>query len=202
VRALIFSFIFPFLLMTALLQGACVLVGRPMRGWIPALVLSLIAAGIVLIPVEGYPIGRWLISFNANFSIPLTALLLSAVLKAFFGMQLLDGQARAACWIFSIMAGAGLYPMALGLGRMDPYTAGWGFSWLFVLVFSATLVLLALKNRFAVVLIVAILAYDLQLLESSNLWDYLIDPILVLVSCIGMAGWIVRKAVDGPRRKT
>lgn len=189
-----FSFVFPFLLVTALLQRVAFWSGWTLQGRTPALAVGLIAAGVLLIPAGDWPLGRWLISFNANFSIPLTAILFSKVVEAFFGIKLLNDRAILTCWIFSLIAGAALYPMALGLTRWDPYTAGWGFSWLFLLLFSLTLVLLVMKNRFAVVLVAAISAYNLGLLESTNLWDYLIDPFLVLASCIGLARRIWTKA--------
>jgi hypothetical protein len=195
-----FSFLFPFLLATALLQTVAALSGRNLSGWGPALVVGLIGAGIVLFPVGGLPLARWLISFNANFSIPLTAMLLARVIQTFSGIRLLDGKALLTGRIFSLAAGAALYPMALGLGRWDPYAAGWEFSWLFVLLFFFTVALLIMKNRFAVVLMAVILAYQLQLLESTNLWDYLVDPFLVFVSCIGLGGRLRRKA-RGARRK-
>jgi len=193
VTTYVFSFVFPFLLATALLQGVAALSGRKLRGWRAALVLGLIAAGIVLLPLDGLLAARWLISFNANFSIPLTAILFSKVVEPFFKIRLLDDKSILTCWIFSLTAGAVLYPMALGLGQMDPYAAGWGFSWLFVLAFSVTVVLLALKNRFAVVLMAAILAYNLRLLESTNLWDYLVDPLLVVVACVGIGSKLVAR---------
>lgn len=192
--AYLFSFVFPFFLATALLQSVAAVSGRSLRGRGPALVFGLIGAGIVLFPVDGLPLARWLISFNANFSLPLTAILFSRVVGTAFGIRLLDDRALLTCWIFAITAGAALYPMALGLTRLDPYAAGWGFSWLFVLIFSLTAVLLAMKNRFAVVLMAAILAFNLRLLESTNLWDYLVDPFLMVVSCIRLGCHVRRKA--------
>ncbi len=199
---LLFSYIFPFLLTVLLLQRAAAFSGRDLRGWGAAMVFGFTGAGIALIPVGGLPIGRWLISFNANFSIPLSAILFSKVFESFFGMRLLDEKALRTCWMFSILAGAVLYPMALGLGQWDPYAAGWGFSWLFVLVFLVTAALLAMRNRFAGVLVAAILARDLHLLESANFWDYLIDPILVVVSCIALGKWIVRRRAQAPMHET
>jgi len=194
VTTYLFSFVFPFLLATALLQSVAALSGRNLQGWGPALPFGLIGAGIVLFPVDGLPLARWLISLNANFSIPLTAILFSRVVRTAFGIRLLDDKALLTCWIFAITAGAALYPMALGLTRLDPYAAGWGFSWLFVVMFSLTVVLLAIKNRFAVILMASILAFNLHLLESTNLWDYSVDPLLVVVSCIGLGCHVRRKA--------
>jgi len=68
---LVFSFVFPFLLIIALLQGGTGLLGRNLRGWRPTLILVLISAFIAVTPVGGLPLARWMISFNANFSISL-----------------------------------------------------------------------------------------------------------------------------------
>lgn len=190
---LVFSFVFPFLLIMTLLQGGAGLLGRDLRGWRLTLILGLVSAFIAVTPVGGLPLARWMISFNANFSISLTAILFSKVTESSFGVKLLDKNALLTCWVFSLAAGAILYPMALGLGRFDPYQAGWGFSWLFVVVCGVTILLLIMKNRFAVVLIAAILAHNLHLLESTNLWDYLVDPFMVLVSCIALGSRFFRK---------
>ena len=166
--------------------------GKRPTGWIPTVILASASTLTVILPIAELPAGRWLISLYANPSIPLTALLFSRVLKNAFQMNLLDMGAIQTCRVFSILAGAALYPMALGAGAFDPYPAGWHFSWLFVILLSVTLVLLFLKNRFSVILLATILAYDLHLLESSNLWDYLVDPILVLVAVAGLTITIVK----------
>ncbi len=193
-----FSFVFPFLLIMALLQGGAGLLGRDLCGWRPTLILGLISAFIAVTPVGGLPLARWMISFNANFSISLTAILFYKVTESSFGVRLLDKNDLLTYWVFSLTAGVILYPMALGLGRFDPYQAGWGFSWLFVVVCGVTILLLIMKNRFAVVLIAAILAHNLRLLESTNFWDYLVDPFMVLVSCIALSNRFLRKLSKRP----
>ena len=127
------------------------------------------------------------------------------------GSRLLDHNASMASWIFGLGAGLALYPMALGLGGFDPYALGWGFSWLFAFLAMVTIALLLMKNRFAVVLIACILGYDLHLLESPNLWDYLVDPFFVFFSFGALSNWLLgrmrkalsgRKGMDGLRRET
>lgn len=196
-----FSFVFPLLLVMAILQWGAALSGRDPRGWVLTLILGLISAGIVGIPVGGLPLARWLISLNANFSVTLTAILFCKVTGTAFGIRLLDGKALLTCWLFSVIAGVMLYPMALGLGRWDPYQAGWGVSWLFVVVYSATVVFLIMKDRFAMVMIAAIFAYNLHLLESTNLWDYLIDPFLVIFSCIALGRRLLQNVPDRSQRR-
>jgi MFS family permease len=186
-----FSFFFPFLL--GMVAGQCIigLFRRDAGGWRLTLILGFLSAFVVLIPLGGLPLARWLISINANFSIPLTALVCSKVWENASGIRLLDRRALLSASLFGLLAGLALYPMALGLGRFDPYEFGWSFSWLFVLLMVATLVLLFMKDRFGVVLVASILGYDLQVLESANLWDYLVDPFFALISAFVLAGRLI-----------
>jgi len=167
--------------------------GKPSTGWIPTIILALVSALMVSLPILGLPLGRWFFSLFANPSIPLTALLFSWVFKNAFQLSLLDVKGIRTGWIFSLLAGAALYPMALGAGAFDPYPAGWHFSWLFVVLLLVTVIMLSLKNRFSGVLLVTILAFNLRLLESGNLWDYLVDPILVITSIVGLIVRVVKR---------
>lgn len=199
-----FSFLFPFLLMMVLLQIGSRWLRLKTVGWCPTLIFLLISVCIVFFPLKGLPLGRWLFSFNANFSITLTALLFCRVLQNGLDIQLFRPTDFQATWIFSAIAGLILYPMALGVGPVDPYAAGWGFSWLSVTVLVVTIVLVAfLKNRFAVVLLFAVLAWNLHLLESRNLWDYLIDPFVTICSLIILTKKcieVLRKRASGATR--
>ena len=181
-----FSFVFPFLLFMAMGQLGLGLSGRSPGGACKTGILALLAFLMVLMPAGGIRAGRWLVSLQANNSILLTALLFSQVFKRAFGPQLLDQKATLACFLFATGAGFLLYPMALGIGIYDPYCAGWGFSWLFCLTFALTILLVVLRNRFSIVLLAAMLAYDFNLLESNNLWDYMVDPLLVAISVTGI----------------
>ena len=178
----VFSFVFPFLLLIAVTQWVMKRLGKNVSGWITMLLIALASGILVVLPISGLPVGRWLTTFFPNPSIPLTALLFSRTVKHSFQIKLLDSKALHTCRFFSLLAGIALYPMALGAGPLDPYSAGWHFSWLFVLLLVITLGLLFFKNRFSIVLLATILAYNLHLLESSNLWDYLIDPVLFFIS--------------------
>lgn len=173
-------------------QSVVGLFRRDVGGWRPTLILGFLSALVVVIPLGGLPLARWPISINANFSISLTALVLSKVWENASGIRLLDRKAFLSSSIFGLLAGLALYPMALGLGRFDPYEFGWSFSWLFVLLMVITVILLFMKNRFGVVMVASILGYDLELLESANLWDYLVDPFFVLISGIMLGGRLIR----------
>lgn len=188
-----FSFFFPFLLVMYTAQSAGRLLGKSPCGCRPTLVLGTLSALIVFIPLGGLPLARWLYGINANFSIPLTALVFSKVWESASHIRLLDRKALLSSCIFGLTAGLALYPMALGLGTFDPYRFGWSFSWLFVLLTVITIVLLFTKNVFGIILLACILGYDLQVLESPNLWDYLVDPFLALTSGVVLGHWLIRK---------
>lgn len=106
-------------------------------------------------------------------------------------------------WIVKVaigLVGLCFYPFALGLGMFDPY--GWGYSsvalLIAVLVF-ALLCAIAKWNRGAWIIGLAIIAWGMQWHESTNLWDYLIDPILVVWAIFGVVATIMKKRKEKAR---
>ncbi|HOP46045.1 MAG TPA: hypothetical protein PK874_00155 [Desulfobacteraceae bacterium] len=117
----------------------------------------------------------------------------SKVFENSSGIKLLDSKAVISGCIFCVITGILLYPMALGIGRLDPYAFGWSFSFLFVILMIVTLMLILIKNRFSIVLILCILSYDVKIMESVNLWDYLVDPIFMIISFIFIVNLVIKK---------
>ncbi len=110
---------------------------------------------------------------------------------------------QSAPWIVKVaigLVGLCFYPFALGLGMFDPY--GWGYSsvalLIAVLVF-ALLCAIAKWNRGAWIIGLAIIAWGMQWHESTNLWDYLIDPILVVWAIFGVVATIMKKRKEKAR---
>lgn len=86
------------------------------------------------------------------------------------------------------------YPLALGLGMLDPYAWGYG-SIIFligVLVF-AVICGLTNWNKGLWIIAVAITAWIFHWHESTNLWDYLLDPFLAI--------WAIGSVVNSYRLK-
>jgi hypothetical protein len=193
-RADVISFLFTLLALTLGLQwllehiaGNMSRVNRTYWAFVTAL-------SIVLIPVQGIPVARWLASINASVSIPLLTMLLNGIWARSSGAPLMDGKSRRTAWIFGLTGGLFLYPMALGWGSFDPYEPGYGSVWLLLSFMGLTLLLLQRKNLFGAVLVVAILAYDLHLLESRNVWDYFVDPLYALSSFVALIVPFSKKA--------
>lgn len=89
-------------------------------------------------------------------------------------------------WLYVavLLAAAVLYPTALGWGNWDAYRAGWG-SWVFLtgLALTALAAFCAGLWLLPFALAAGVLAWAIGLLESGNVWDYLLDPWLVLLAC-------------------
>ena len=174
------------LLVWALIFGAATRgVQVLLRGFGPRW-LPLLACAATVVPVQGLPLGRWLHGYNANFCIPLVAVLLGVILKPWLKRPLFNEQAdRTSCW-FGCVAGLLLYPFALGLGPFDPYSFGW--QWPGVACVAAVLAVFLIwrENSFGLVLLAAGVAWQVGCLESDNAWDYLVDPFYVALSFIGL----------------
>jgi len=185
------SAVCPWLALMWCLQRAARLVGLPLRGWTLLAMTGAIAAAVMLVPIQGLELARWVAGLNANFSIPLTAILAVIVWERIFERSLFSEREWTTAWSFGAIGGLALYPMALGLGSFDPYEWGWRFSLLFVAIGALTVWLIWKQNRFGFLLLLAVVAFQLRLLESTNYWDYLLDPVYSLVSIAWLAGGLM-----------
>jgi predicted membrane protein len=188
----IFSAVCPWLALVLCLQFGAVYGGVKARGARQLLWLGLIALGVLAAPIQGIPIARWIASINANFSLPFTGLLAVAVWERAFARKIFSARDWRASWMFGAVSGLVLYPLALGFGKFDAYEWGWGFSPLFAGIAVLTGLLFWKQNRFGVPLLLAVIAYHLQLLESTNYWDYLVDPVYCLLSILALSYLLVR----------
>ena len=90
--------------------------------------------------------------------------------------------------------------MALGLGSFDPYRLGFVPSGLLAALFVVAV--LAWLRQFYVLLLcilVAVSSHALELMESPNLWDYLVDPWVVVASIYDLRS-LLPKFVNGSRQ--
>ena len=191
--AVIVSFIAPmFVLMVLFATLARRLRFNPHgAGWCVG--LGLIALGTLMIPVAGLPLARMLAAVMDHWSVPLLALLVAGVAKTFFDAELLRREDRRAMWVFGVLAGVLLYPLALGIGSIDPFAYGWHFGPLFVLVGCVAMLLQWWRNRFGIVMLLAIFAWLAGVAESGNLWDCLTDPVFFFVSVGALVKSVVTK---------
>lgn len=86
------------------------------------------------------------------------------------------------------------YPLALGLGMLDPYAWGYGsISLLIATIFFAIVCGLAGWTKGVWILSFAIIAWVVHWHESANLWDYLLDPFLAIWALLAIPNAIYQK---------
>jgi hypothetical protein len=141
-------------------------------------------------PLE-LPLAAYVRGFTGELSI--TAMLL--LWTAYFSPKAIHVPALMKGWI--ALVAIAFYPFALGIGMLDPYAWGYGSIALLAAVIATALVAwLAGSNRIAIILAVAILAWAAGWHESTNLWDYILDPFLGLwaIGSLIRSGWRARAA--------
>ena len=86
------------------------------------------------------------------------------------------------------------YPLALGLGMLDPYAWGYGsIGFLIATIFFAIACGLAGWTKGVWILSIAIIAWTVHWHESANLWDYLLDPFLAVWALLAVPNAIYQK---------
>ncbi len=132
--------------------------------------------GFALVPVYGLPLAAYLRGVVGDLSFTTIALLGCVLVEQLSGKVVLAPAARAPVLRAVALAGAVLYPAALGALPFDVYRYGYQ-----PLVLLAVLLVLALgawrlrQPAAALLVLLAVAAFDFRLLESDNLWDYVVD---------------------------
>jgi hypothetical protein len=165
----------------------CVLFARRLSG-IRLVVLFGAVAVAMLVPLGELPIAAYVRGVIGDLSVVTLALLLRVVLARLLGWGPIEDRTRLALQSSIALAALALYPMALGFGPFDPYRLGYGNPWL-----VGALCLVALAAWFwrmpfvALGIALAVLAWALGWYESSNLWDYLLDPAVSIYALCALA---------------
>ena len=134
--------------------------------------------GSAHIPIAAYARG-----VSADLSISLVALATWYIVQCTLGWRAIEAREQLAVMVAVALAALFLYPMALGWGNWDAYRPGWGSLGMLLglgLV-CATCLAAGLKVLPALVAL-GLLAWAFGLMESGNLWDYLIDPWLSVLA--------------------
>lgn len=141
---------------------------------------------IALIPLGALPLAGYLRGAIGDLSMP--TMLLLANFIAGHTWRAPAGKTH----LLALIAVAALlfYPLALGVGSFDPYRLGYGhYGLLAILLFVALGSAWLRAYWVAASIALAVLAWSAGCYESSNLWDYLLDP---LVACYAIVSTFAR----------
>jgi hypothetical protein len=195
-----FSLFYVVYLTAVIWLGLLFVVGRKKRQLLPVQKggLGVIACGSVFILVKGLPLWKLVFSFHPNPSLPLMGLVMIALWKKLTDWTIFRPEEWRAAWIFGAVAGSTLYLHSFVYGPVDLYFFGWDSEPVIVCMAGLGLIFLVNGNRFGILFIAALLAFGMDILESSNGWDYVIDPAYWLIGMgvtlrTGVA-WLFRRS--------
>ncbi len=157
-----------------------------------ALISASVLSALAFIPIYEVSTVLRLKGLFADLSLTtLTLLVLWPVLRL-QKISLNNPDSAGLCAIVLLLA-VTLYPMALGVGAYDPYALGFR-PWALLTAIAALGVLATLRGYLVskTIVVVVLIGYWLRVLDSQNLWDYLIDPILGIFAIIYLLRYFLR----------
>jgi hypothetical protein len=155
------------------------------------IVVAVLMVLCMLIPLNGLTVAQWLRSVVGDLSVLTLLLLLNIIAQRLFLLNIINNISKHALLLGIALVGVVFYPLALGLGAVDPYHLGYAPLWMGVLLVIASVFSWFRGLRdLAMVLLLPLLAFNLRLLESANLWDYLLDPVLLIYAVVQSAAYL------------
>ena len=141
-----------------------------------------IIALLVMLPLADYPGWYYVRGVFGDSSVTALMVYLALILQQNFSWQLFKEDELVLLRRLALAAAILLYPFALGLTQFDSYSLGYSNPWLLTVLCIIALFCWLRKYYFlAVSITAAAIAFSLQLLESHNLWDYLLDPLFIVL---------------------
>ena len=129
------------------------------------------------------PLVAYIRGISSDLSITLVALACMNLRQRLLGLGAVDLRERMAMNAVVGVAALLLYPLALGWSDWDVYRAGWGAPGMWVGLLVLSLFCWGQGLRLVPILVaLALLAWRFGILESTNLWDYLLDPWLAFAA--------------------
>lgn len=127
-------------------------------------------------PLDGSDLTAHVYAYTGALSLPSLLLIAGFSARRLAWWRPLPERERRTILLGAALAALILYPMALGLGPFDPYALGYsGLALPLALGLGAALAWWQGWRLTAVLLAAVLWAWLLELGESQNLWDYLLD---------------------------
>ena len=142
--------------------------------------LMWLPAGAAHLPLLAYIRG-----VSSDLSVTLVALAALFIVRQLFRLGALPQREKVFLNGMIAAVALALYPLSLGLGDWDLYRTGWGSLGLLGALLALCLLSWVQGLRLLPLLIgLSLLSWSLGLMESANLWDYLVDPWLAMAALI------------------
>lgn len=154
--------------------------------------LFFVVCAVAFVPVKGLAVAGYLRGVIGDLSLTTLILLVMTGISYLSDKDTYSPRSLFVLMLFVLAGGLFLYPFALGLSYFNPYTLGYGSK-----AFIAVLFLLSLASWYfecyllAWCITVAVGAFMMDVYESTNLWDYFIDPLVTFYA----VSWLLVKGV-------
>lgn len=173
----------------------CMLPNQRLPGALkPALLIGLLV--VLITPVDGVSLAMAVRGAMGDLSLTTLFALTVATGASLRGKAIVTDSQWGGLLVFISLAGLALYPAGLGLGPWDPYRMGYGLALPVVLTALCGWFVYINQQLIALLIALALAGFAAGLLESNNLWDYLIDPALwiyCLVAAIKQKRFSIRR---------
>ena len=157
---------------------------------------AVLGAAIVLvsIPLWGVSAAGFVRGMTGDLSIPTLVLLGLSLVRAFSKRVPVEDRNRNALLRVILIVAIVFYPIVLGIGMFDPYRLGYANIW-FLLPLLALAVWSSLRfsTLLAWCIALAVAAWSAGWYESTNLWDYLLDPWLAIYACVAQGKFLLAR---------
>lgn len=159
------------------------------------LLLGIAVALLSVIPAGRLSLAQFILSFNPVFSIG-TLAGAGMFMRHLSGCDPILSRLETSAFVYlSLTLSVLLQASYLGFISPDIYKMGYGYSIWFVLIGALTVAMFRAHSRLAFIPFAALAAFNLRLLPSDNLFDYLVDVPL-------LAGCLIYLALRGRSRLT
>ena len=156
----------------------------------------LLAGAIIVlsIPVWGLSLAGFVRGITGDLSIGGLVLLAASLWYSLSGKALIEAHNRLAMLRAAMLVALLFYPFALGIGMFDPYRLGYGNLWFMAALLGVSVwASLRYSTLLAVCVALAVAAWSAGWYESTNLWDYLLDPWLAIYAfAVNIKYWLTQ----------
>ncbi len=166
-------------------------------------IIVLLLCGLFpLIPIGGLNFSQQFLTVVGHISISTDILLSIVLLERVFGVDVNMSRERSTVLGMVVIGGALVFPPTFGLIQFNGYQLGFGPQILTIVIMGLAVVFALSKRNIAFwMLVLCFLSFEMHILASNNLWDYLLDPLLAIYAAGGLL-WQAVNAVIAKRRPT
>jgi hypothetical protein len=149
--------------------------------------LMSVTAIIVAVPIGALPLAAYIRSCFGDPSITTNVLLVMAIFSNLSGRRPVDEKQKFVMNGLIAVTALVFYPLALGIGPFDPYRLGYGSLGFLTALFMLALCFWAVRfYLISICIALSVVTHAMAWYESTNLWDYLLDPLVSVYALVAV----------------